>query len=69
MVDANCLATLTAVLAAIGLPVGIMFRALIRSYTDQIADLQERLDRALTAGEKSVQTNSDLTEVVKGRRR
>lgn len=54
------LAALLTVFGLTGVPCGILLRALIKSYTDQIADLQDRLNRALNISEGQNEVVKDV---------
>ena len=63
----NTVATILAVVTAMGVPVGLLFRALqashentVRVLLDQIEDLQGRLDRALGVAEGQTEVNKEL---------
>lgn len=65
--DNNTIATILAVVTAMGVPVGLLFRALqashentVRVLLDQIEDLQGRLDRALGVAEGQTEVNKEL---------
>lgn len=73
--DANTIGTILAVVTAMGLPTGLLFRALMESHantvkllTDQIQDLQDRLDRQLTVTEGQNQVTKDLVQTSRQRR-
>jgi len=75
-VDSNTVATILAVVTAMGVPTGLLFRALQKSHEDtvamlldQIQDLQGRLDRALGVAEGQTEVNKELVRTTRTNQR
>lgn len=65
---------MAAVLATMGIPVGLLYRQLLQNHlatvqilADQIQDLQERLDRSLGVAEGQTEVNRDLIKTTRRR--
>lgn len=74
--DSNTVATILAVVTAMGVPTGLLFRALQKSHEDtvamlldQIQDLQGRLDRALGVAEGQTEVNKELIRTTRTNQR
>lgn len=66
--DQNCLATIGTIFGLVGIPVGILFRALLKSQADQIADLKTLLDRAMSVNEGQTEVSKEVLSKTTRRR-
>lgn len=66
--DQSCLATVAEIFTLVGVPVGILFGALLKSQADQITTLKGLLERAMNVNEGSTEVSKEALSKTSRRR-